>query len=128
MDMEKEYVMQVAETIRRQLVTLTPTGVLLSWGIDKFIATVYKDMPALKFMVNGRLHKGYVIVTLNGADYYEVYLRNGRDVQCLCDEVCFDELGNLIDEHIESGTDKTEYNRFCQQQLNILLKTSQEQL
>ena len=115
--MEKEYVMQVAETIRRQLVTLTPTSVLLSWGIDKFIATVYKDMPALKFMVNGRLHKGYVIITLNGADYYEVYLRNGRDVQCLCDEVCFDELGNLIDEHIESGTDKTEYNRFCQQQL-----------
>lgn len=38
--MEKEYVMQVAETIRRQLVTLPPTSVLLSWGIDKFIATV----------------------------------------------------------------------------------------
>ena len=26
MDMEKEYVMQVAETIRRQLVTLPPTA------------------------------------------------------------------------------------------------------
>lgn len=126
--MEKEYVMQIAETIRRQLVTLTPTSVLLSWGIRKLYATVFKDMPSLMLHVNGRLFKGYVVICLNGSDYYEVYLRNGRDVQCLCDEVCFDELGNLIDKHIKSGTDKAEYNRFCQQQLNILLKTSQEQL
>ena len=85
-------------------------------------------MPALKFMVNGRLHKGYVIITLNGADYYEVYLQNATEIILISDNVCFDELGTLIDEHIESGTDKAEYNRFCQQQLNILLKTSQEQL
>lgn len=45
--------MQVAGTIREQLMTLTPISTILSWGIDKFIATVYKDMPALKFKVNG---------------------------------------------------------------------------
>lgn len=67
--MEKEYIMQVAGTIREQLMILTPINTILSWGIDKFIATVYKDMPALKFKVNGRLHKGYVIIALNGADY-----------------------------------------------------------
>ena len=119
--MEKEYVMQVAETIRRQLVTLTPTSVLLSWGIDKFIATVYKDMPALKFMVNGRLHKGYVIITLNGADYYEVYLQNATEIILISDNVCFDELGDLIDEHIESGTDKEVYNKFCEEQIEKLI-------
>lgn len=126
--MEKEYVMQVAETIRRQLVTLTPTSVLLSWGIRKLYATVFKDMPSLMLHVNGRLFKGYVVICLNGSDYYEVYLRNATEIILISDNVCFDELGNLIDEHIESGTDKTEYNRFCQQQLNILLKTSQKQL
>jgi len=68
--MEKEYVLEVANTIREQLVTLTPFNTIMSWGIGRFVATIYKDMPALKFKVNGRLHKGAVIIALNGADYY----------------------------------------------------------
>jgi len=115
--MEKEYVLEVANTIREQLVTLTPFNTIMSWGIGKFAATVYKDMPALKFKVNGRLHKGAVIIALNGADYYEVYLQNGKGTTLINDEVCFDELGDLIDEHIEKGKDREEYNRFCEQQL-----------
>ena len=31
--MEKEYVMQVAQIIKEQLVTLTPMTVLMSWSI-----------------------------------------------------------------------------------------------
>lgn len=31
--MDKEYVMRVAATIREQLVTMTDTPVLMSWGI-----------------------------------------------------------------------------------------------
>lgn len=121
--MEKEYIMQVAGTIREQLMTLTPISTILSWGIDKFIATVYKDMPALKFKVNGRLHKGYVIIALNGADYYEVYLQNVSETTLLSDEVCFNELGDVIDEYIESGTDKAEYDRFCEEQRKELLRS-----
>lgn len=34
--MEKEYVMQVAQTIKEQLVALTPMTVLMSWGIKEF--------------------------------------------------------------------------------------------
>ena len=116
--MEKEYIMQVAGTIREQLMTLTPMSTIFSWGIDWFAATVYKDMPALKFKVNGRLHKGAVIIALNGADYYEVYLQDDKETMLINDEVCFDELGDLIDEHIESGTDKAEYESFCRQQLS----------
>ena len=39
-----------------------------------YIATEYKDMPALKFKVNGRLFTGIVLIALNGSDYYEIYL------------------------------------------------------
>ena len=106
--MDKEYVMRVAATIREQLVTMTDTPVLMSWGIG------------LKFHVNGRLFQGEVLICLNGSDYYEVYLRNGTDIECLSDEVCFDELGELIDRHIESGTDKEEYGEFCARQAAAL--------
>lgn len=40
--MEKEYVMQVAQTIKEQLVALTPMTVLMSWGIKEFAATLYR--------------------------------------------------------------------------------------
>lgn len=120
--MDKEYVMQVAETIREQLVAMTPTSILMSWGINGFLATVHRNMPALKIMVNGRLHTGFVIVALNTSDYYEVYLQNDKSTQCVNEEVCFDELGDVIDRAIESGTDKEEYENFCQQQLAALLE------
>ncbi len=119
--MEKEYVLEVANTIREQLMTLTPLNTILSWGVDRFAATVYKDMPALTFKVNGRLHKGTIIIALNSADYYEVYLQSGKKTSLINDEVCFDELGDVIDEHIERGTDREEYNRFCEQQLKELI-------
>ena len=119
--MDKEYVMQVVETIREQLVSLTPMPVLMSWGIKGFIATVHRNMPALKFKVNGRLHAGNVIISLNGSDYYEVYLQNGKGTECINEEVCFDELGDVIDRAIESGTNKEEYENFCHQQLAELL-------
>lgn len=115
--MDKEYVMQIAQTIRKQLVTLTAANVLMSWGINRFIATVHRNMPALKFEVNGRLHIGNVIIALNGSDYYEVYLQNDKGIERINEEVCFDELGDVIDRAIESGTDKEEYEKFCQQQL-----------
>lgn len=119
--MNKEYVMQVAKTIKEQLVSLTPMPILMSWGTKEFVATLYDDMPALRFKVNGRLHAGYVIIALNGSDYYEVYLQDDKGTECLNEEVYFDELGDVIDRAIESGTDKEEYDKFCHQQLAVLL-------
>lgn len=119
--MNKEYVMQVAKTIKEQLVSLTPMPILMSWGIKEFVATLYDDMPALRFKVNGRLHAGNVIIALNGSDYYEVYLQDDKGTECLNEEVYFDELGDVIDRAIESGTDKEEYDKFCHQQLAVLL-------
>lgn len=118
--MDKDYVMRIAGTIREQLVTMTDTAILMSWGIQEFMATVYKNLPGLKFYVNGRLFQGYVLICLNGSDYYEVYLLNEKESRCISDEVCFDELGEIIDLHIESGTDKDEYDKFCSTQGTFL--------
>ncbi len=41
--MEKEYVMQIAQTIQEQLIGLTPMPVLMSWGIAEFAATIFKS-------------------------------------------------------------------------------------
>lgn len=91
--MEKEYVIQIAQTIQEQLIGLTPMPVLMSWGIAEFAATIFKDLPALRIKVNGLLHTGYVIIALNGSDYYEVYLLKGKDAECVNEEVCYNELG-----------------------------------
>lgn len=119
--MDKEYVLQVAETAKNQLLATTPMNVVLSWGIEKFIATIFKEMPALKFSVNGRLFKGFVVVALNGSDYYEIYLMDYQETKCITDRAFFDEVGRIIDRAIESGTNKAEYDQFCRQQLNELL-------
>lgn len=119
--MEIEYVIRVAQTAKEQLMATTHANVLMSWGIEEFAATVYDGMPALCIKVNGRLHVGYVIVALNGSDYYEVYLLKGMDAECVNEEVCYDELGEVIDRAIEKGSDEKEYEKFCHEQLTLLL-------
>ena len=42
--MEKEYIMNVAQTIKSQLFGTSQMNVLMSWGIENFIATEYKDI------------------------------------------------------------------------------------
>lgn len=110
----EEYAIQVAQTAKEQLITMTPASVLMSWGIKEFTAMVYNGMPALRIKVNGRLHTGYVIVALNGSDYYEVYLLHGTTAVYVNEEVCFDELGDVIDRAIEKGADENEYKKFCE--------------
>ena len=51
--MEKEYVIQIAQTIQEQLIGLTPMPVLMSWDIAEFAATIFKGLPALRIKVNG---------------------------------------------------------------------------
>ena len=70
-----------------------------SWGVPKF--TNFDDK-ALVFKVNGRLHKGYVCVTLNWDDTYIVTLlsTHGNIVKTL-ENVYFDDLVERIDEVVE---------------------------
>ena len=110
--MDKDFVLQMANTIKDQLVGMTPLSVICSWGIEKFVATEYKGMAALKFHVNGRLFRGNVIIAYNDMDYYEVYLQNYAGTERIGEEVYFGELGGVIDEAIERGKDEAEYQRF----------------
>lgn len=113
--MDKDYVMQTAETIRQQLFASTPMNVICSWGaLHGFIATVYKNMATLMIKVNGRLFQGMVMVAYNEMDYYEIYLRNESGTKLVHSEVYFDQLGDVIDEAIERGTNTEEYDAFCE--------------
>ncbi len=126
MKIDKNHILSVVEEIRRQLVGLTPLNVLMSWGISQFAATVIDDMPALRLKVNGRLHKGEVFIALNeGTDYYEIYLKNGNNAaRKFAEDIDFTQLGETIDKEIESGTDKEEYARFCEEQRKQLFMGS----
>lgn len=123
MNMSENRILSIAETIRQQLVGLTPMNILMSWGISKIVATVIDDKAALKLYVNGRLHKGSVIIALNeGTDYYEIYLRDkDRNTNKIAEDIDFTQLGDIIDEAIERGQDKAEYYKFCEEQLSKLI-------
>lgn len=113
--MDKDYVMQIANTIAQQLIGTTPADVICSWGaLHGFIATTYNGMAALMFKVNGRLFKGYVVIAYNENDTYEIYLRKGKETRLVKDDVYFDEMGEVIDVAIERGESKAEYDAFCE--------------
>lgn len=113
--MDKDYVMRIANEAARQLLATTPKNVLFSWGaFYGFRATIYRDMAALKFRVNGRLFHGDVIIAYNENDTYEIYLQD-KSGECLVkDDVYFDEMGEVIDVAIERGENKAEYDAFCE--------------
>lgn len=109
----KSQVMTIATTIKNQLLGSTDINIPLSWGLQGFIATIYKDMATLKFKVNGRLFKGYVLICYNQLDNYDIYLSDKGSTRCLCDMVDFTDLVEIIDTAIEKGTNEEEYEQFC---------------
>lgn len=120
--MDEEYVMQTANIIAQQLLATTPKNVLFSWGaFYGFRATIYRDMAALKFKVNGRLFAGDVIIAYNENDTYEVYLKNQDGERLVKADVYFDEMSDVIDVAIERGENVNEYNAFCQGHLAKLM-------
>lgn len=113
--MDKDYIIQIADTIAQQLLATTRQNVLFSWGaFYGFRAAIYKDMAALKFRVNGRLFQGDVIIAYNENDTYEVYLKNEDGTRLVKDDVYFDEMSEVIDVAIERGDNQKEYEAFCE--------------
>lgn len=113
--MDKDYVIQIADTIAQQLLATTPKNILFSWGaFYGFRAAIYNDMTALKFKVNGRLFQGDVIIAYNENDTYEIYLQDKSGTRLVKDDVYFDEMSDVIDVAIERGDNKAEYDAFCE--------------
>ena len=104
MNIDIEHIKNVAETIRQQLFALTPVNVIMSWGLSGMVATTHNNMPSLRLMVSGRLHKGAVIVSLDEAsDYYNLYLMNKEEVRKVADDLDFTQFSDFIDGTIEGG-------------------------
>jgi hypothetical protein len=120
--MEAEYILSTAETIRKQLVTLTDINILMSWGISHIVATTKNGMAALKFDVRGRLHRGAVIIAYDeGSDYYQIFLRYPTGDKLIDEDVDFESMPNIIDRAVEVGNDEDEYSKFCYDEFNKLL-------
>lgn len=102
-----------AKTILAQIKATAGWAMIASWGAHGFLL-VREDMislpekyeAALVFKVNGYLHKGHVIVSLNWNDTYTVSigkLRAGKfTVKDSVPMVYFDNLGSVIDGLVES--------------------------
>lgn len=109
--MEKEFLMQVANEINRQIRCGVTAEVVMSWGVYKRIATVYNSMATLALRVSGVLHKGWVYVSLDeGRDCYIITLLSPdkKTVVGVRDEVYCEELGSVIDSIIERKDEWTD--------------------
>lgn len=109
--MEQEFVLKIANEINRQIRCGVTADVIMSWGVSKRIATVYKGMATLALRVSGVLHKGWVYVSLDeGRDCYVVTLfsANKSKVQQVRDEVYCEELGSVIDNLVERKEEWTD--------------------
>jgi hypothetical protein len=76
-----------------------------SWGANGFKNILNK---ALFFKVQGHHHKGYVLITLNAADLYEVRLltTTGKIKDTMTD-LFFDQLFDAIDAKVERISEYT---------------------
>ena len=119
--MEKQQILSVAQTILSQLFTSITPDIIHSWGFRKPSATVFHEMPALAFRVDARLFKGVVLVALNGADLYELYLMTPDAERCLTHEAYDDQFADILDVAIERGDNEEEYAQFCKNQLHNLV-------
>ena len=108
--METEYRDQMCHYIKQIL--QSPGPILWSWGAEKYRHTEYQEMPALKFKVNGFLHKDDVVVAYNGgADCFEVYCLDKSEVVVRRkDDVYLDELIRVIDSMVEKDCSQAQYN------------------
>lgn len=109
--MQKDVLLRIANEIIRQICCGVTLDVVMSWGVSKRIATVYKDMATLALRVSGVLHDGWVYVSLDeGRDVYIVTLLSAdkNKVVQIRDEVYCEELGSVIDNLVERKTEWTD--------------------
>lgn len=96
-------------------------NIVMSWGVSYFVAINEKKylkfstpfripqlqekdayQKGLALKVSAYRHKGYVLITLNGHDYYDVDLISTRgNIKKQFTDLCFDELVETIDKEIE---------------------------
>ena len=100
--MEPDYIKEMAEYILK--IIRSGGAVTWSWGPAVFRPVEYDGMAALRFTVNGLIHKGDVAVAYNrGADTFEVYCLDRNDkVLSSMGDVHLGELVGVIDRLVEN--------------------------
>ena len=106
--MTKELHVLVNSLVRKEfdvketmLVLKQNINIFWSWGPHDFLSVQGKG---LMFKVQGRHHKGWVLITLNWDDTYIVNIINFRGrVLDTFDNVYFDDLVRFIDERVEKA-------------------------
>jgi hypothetical protein len=90
------------------VLTKTQGGIpYMCWGVEKVIRIGLTEdgyVKGLLLKVTGMKWKHFVLITLNGLDYYEVRLINNMMVvvETINNDIMFDELVDVIDKLIES--------------------------
>ncbi len=133
MKLAKEFVIDTAATIWRQVKAAASADVIGSWGISELYAQEISirtigdrtSRAALVMRVQGFNYKGYVIVALNeGNDLYDIYRAKTEDaeLQPYRSKVYCDMLGDCLDKCIERGnmTEK-QYKKRIQETYSIIL-------
>jgi hypothetical protein len=83
-------------------------NIFWSWGVEKKILVIGKEsdgwVKGIIFKVNGFKWKQYVMITLNGLDYYEVRLltQNFDVIETKDHDICFMDLVEVIDKLVET--------------------------
>ena len=104
---------KVAMDALNAIIGIAGKNVYFSWGVSKVGCTFYNKMPTLILKVNGLLHTGNVLVSLNeGADLYEVRLMKREKVIKTITDVYYDQLGYVIDANVERDTSLSEDEYF----------------
>jgi len=114
MTLKQEIAKEIAKTIQEQLIATVGTIVIYSWGqyglqfltSDNLIELgIDNGIGAFKFKVNGKFHKGHVVVVLNGMDTYDLYICNIRKRKMTIINsfkgLFFDQIGTYIDQAVE---------------------------
>ena len=107
---EREHLLAMCDYIKQIL--CHQRAILWSWGAENFRNVEYNEMPAVRFKVNGFLHKNDVVIAYNGgADYFEVFCLDANDeVVKSKDDVYLDELIGVVDMFVEKDCTEQEYS------------------
>ena len=125
-----DYVLDVANTIWNQIICTTDPNIIGSWGILRKAATRVSvthdnekiEEAALVLSVTGFCYKGNVFVSYSEEDdYYFVYKADADNkLEQYSSDLCFDELGEVLDKLIETGNmTPQEYNKKVQETYNV---------
>lgn len=73
-----------------------------SWGTSRYTVDNRNDVRMFRMQVNGRKHKGFVYIFLNGLDLFDVYLTDFNNViEKIGSDLYNDMIRDWIDENIE---------------------------